>query len=260
MGGADPGQGVDVDLHVEVAGIGEDGAVLHDLEMLFPEDVDVAGEGAEDVADLGGLGHGQDFVAVHEGLQALQGIDLGDDDPGAHAPGPHGQTAAAPAVARHHEDVAGHQAVGGPQDAVQGALAGAVAVVEEILGHGVVDRDDGVFQHPVLGHGLEADDAGGGLLGAGEDPREQLLALGMHGKDDIGAVVHGHLGFDVQGLVEVAVVGVAVFALDGEGGDAFMLGQVGGHVVLGAQGIGGADVHRGPAGLQGGRQHSRSRW
>ena len=84
---------------------------------------------------------------------------------------------------------------------------------------------------------------------------EQLLALGMHGKDDIGAVVHGHLGFDVQGLVEVAVVGVAVFALDGEGGDAFMLGQVGGHVVLGAQGIGGADMHRGPAGLQGGRQH-----
>ena len=80
-------------------------------------------------------------------------------------------------------------------------------------------------------------------------PGDQLLALGMHGEDDIGAVVHGHLGFDVQGLVEVAVIGVAVFPFDGEGGDAFIFDQVGGHVILGAQGVGGADMHRGPAGL-----------
>ena len=79
----------------------------------------------------------------------------------------------------------------------------------------------------------------------------------MDGEDQVGAVVHGHLGFHFQGLVDVAVVGVAVFAFDGEGGDAFVLGQVSRHVVLGAQGIGGADVHLGPAGFQGGGQHPR---
>ena len=91
-------------------------------------------------------------------------------------------------------------------------------------------------------------------------PGEQFLALGMDGEDQVGAVVHGHLGLDVQGLVDVAVIGVAVFALDGEGGDAFMLGQIGGHVVLGAQGIGGAHVHHGARRPSGWRPGPRFRW
>ncbi len=225
--------------------------------MLFPDDIDVAGEGAENVAKLGGLLHGQDFVAVHQGFQGLQGVDLGDDHPGPHAPGPQGQAPAAPAIPGHHKDAAGHQPVGGPHDAVQGALTGTVAVVEEVFGHGVIHRDDGEAQHPVFGHGLEADHPGGGLLGAGKNIAQQVLAFGMDGEDQVGPVVHGHLGFHFQGLVDVAVVGVAVFAFDGEGGNSFVLGQVSGYVVLGAQGIGGADVDRGPAGFQGGGQHPR---
>ena len=39
----------DVDLHVEVAGVGEDGSVLHHLEVLAPEDVLVARRRDEDV-------------------------------------------------------------------------------------------------------------------------------------------------------------------------------------------------------------------
>ena len=45
----------DVDLDVEVAGVADDGAVLHDLERAGVDDVDVAGDGDPDVADLGGL-------------------------------------------------------------------------------------------------------------------------------------------------------------------------------------------------------------
>ena len=50
---------------------------------------------------------------------------------------------------------------------------------------------------------------------------------------------------------DVLVVGVVVLALDGEGGDAVVLDQRGGDIVLGGQGVGGAqhDVHA--AGLQG---------
>src|SRR5579863_6078433 len=40
-----------VELHVEVAGVAHDGAVLHRAEMLLPDHVHVAGERAEDVAD-----------------------------------------------------------------------------------------------------------------------------------------------------------------------------------------------------------------
>ena len=56
--------------------------------------------------------------------------------------GPHGDARAAPAVAADDEVLARQQDVGGADDAVDRALAGAVAVVEEVLGVGVVDGDD----------------------------------------------------------------------------------------------------------------------
>ena len=59
----------DVDLDVEVAGVAEDRAVLHGLHVLAGDHVLVAGRGAEDVADRGGLGHRQHLVAVHQRLE-----------------------------------------------------------------------------------------------------------------------------------------------------------------------------------------------
>ena len=89
----------DVDLDVEVAGVGDDRAVLHDLEVLAAQHVDVAGDGDEEVADLGGLGHRHDAEAVHDGLERAQRVDLDHDDVGAVALHAHGDAAAAPAVA-----------------------------------------------------------------------------------------------------------------------------------------------------------------
>ena len=74
--------------------------------------------------------------------RARIGIDLGDDHLGAQAAGPQGDALAAPAVAADDDLPAGQQHVGRADDAVDGALAGAVAVVEEVLGLGVVDGDD----------------------------------------------------------------------------------------------------------------------
>ena len=51
-------------------------------------------------------------------------------------------------------------------------------------------------------------------------------------------------------LMHVAVVGVPVLALDGEGGDAVFDDQSGGHVVLSGQRVGGAQSDLGPAGLE----------
>ena len=102
---------------------------------------------------------------------------------------------------------------------------GAVAVVEEVLGVGVVDGDDRELQHAVLGHGAQADDAGGGLLRAAEDAASgQLLALGESECDQVdtrsapSSMVM--CGLMVEGRADVLVVGLVVLALDGEDGDA----------------------------------------
>ena len=127
-------QRLEVDLDVEVAAVGQDRAVVHDFHVVAVEDVHVAGRAAEDVADLGRLQHRHDAEAVHDRLQRLERVDFGDDDVGAHALGAHGNALAAPAVAADDEILARQQDVGGADDAVDGALAGAVAVVEEVLG------------------------------------------------------------------------------------------------------------------------------
>ena len=118
-------------------GVGHDGPVLHHLEVLLADHVDVAGGGDEDVAHRRRLGHRHDPVAVHDGFQRPQGVDLQHHHIGAVALGPHGHSPAAPAVAGDHHDLARDHAVGGPDDAVQGGLPGAVAIVEHVLGHGL---------------------------------------------------------------------------------------------------------------------------
>ena len=145
--------------------------------MLLAEDVEVAGGGDEDLAPLGRVAGGHDLVAVHERLEGADRIDLHDGHVGAHAAEAAGDAAADPAVAGDDAAAPGEQVVGGAQDAVDGGLARAVAVVEEVLGLGLVDGHDREGQRAVGGHGLQADDAGGRLLGAGEDLRELLRAL-----------------------------------------------------------------------------------
>src|SRR6185503_19627375 len=130
-----------------------DGPVLHLGEMLLADDMDVPGQGDENIPQGGGLGDGHHFVPVHDGFQGLHGVDFGHDDPGAQSPGAHGDPAAAPAVAGNHDHRAGNQQVGGADNAVHGGLARAVAVVEEMLGLGVIDRHDRELEDAVFFHG-----------------------------------------------------------------------------------------------------------
>ncbi len=132
-------------------------------------DVDVTGHGAEDVANFGSLFHRHDFVTVHDRFERLERVHFGDDDQRTHAARTRGETASAPAVTGDDEALACQQDVGGADDAVHGGLPRAVAVVEEMLGHGIVDGDDGELKHLVGCHGAQADDACGGLFGAADD-------------------------------------------------------------------------------------------
>ncbi len=209
----------DIDFDVEVAGVADHRAVFHFFEVIVGDDGLVAGDGDEDVADFGGFAHGHHAEAVHHGFDGFRGIDFGDDHVRAVAFGAHGDAASAPAVASDDNAEAREQQVRGANDAVERGLAGAVAIVEEVLGERVVDGDDREFQRAVFGHGAEADHAGGGFFGAADDVLEQIGALGEELRDEVGAVVHGDLRLVVESGGDVRVVGGVVLTFDGVGGD-----------------------------------------
>ena len=171
--------------------------------------------------------------------------------------GAHGDAATAPAVARDDQLQAREQKIRGANNSVESGLAGAVAIIEEVLGERVVDGDDRELQRAVLGHGAEADDAGGGFFGAADDVRNLILALGEKLGDEVGAIVHGDLGFVVQRRVDVRVIGGVVLALDGVGRDAELFDESGCGVVLRRKRIRAANHEIGAAVTQRDRQVGR---
>ena len=60
--------------------LGNNGILLHDLEVLSGDDVTVTSGGHENVGTGGGLLHGGDFVTGHRSLEGVDGVDLSDDD------------------------------------------------------------------------------------------------------------------------------------------------------------------------------------
>src|SRR5207245_9916010 len=95
----------------------------------------------------------------------------------AHARGAHAEPSAAPAVAENDEDAAGAQPIRGANDAVDGALAGTIAVVEHVLGERVVDADHRERQLALLLHGAQPLYPGGGLLSARDHVLQQVAAI-----------------------------------------------------------------------------------
>ena len=249
----------DVDLDVEVARVGEDRAVLHALHVLAADDALVAGRGHEDVADLGRLRHRQHLEAVHDGLERLQRVDLGDDHVRAHALARASRRRGRTSRSRRRRTSSGEQHVRRADDAVDRRLAGAVAVVEQVLRLRLVDGDDREAERAVALQRLQPDDAGRRLLGAADDVAELLAPVRVEHADHVGAVVHRDLRLVVDRGLDVLVVRVVVLALDREDGDVVLLDERGRDVVLRRQRVRRAEDDVGAAGLQRAQRGSRSR-
>src|SRR5207244_9503342 len=128
---------------------------------------------------LRGLGDRRDLVAIHRGLEPAERVDLADGHDRAHSAQALGHAAPYPAVAADHRGLAREEQVRGAEQTVDRRLAGAVLVVEHVLGLRLVHGDDRVFENALLGHRAQADDAGGRLLGPTLYAGEQLASLGV---------------------------------------------------------------------------------
>ncbi len=107
-----------------------------------------------------------------------------------------------------------------------------------MLGHRVIHGHHREFQHPVGSHRAQADHASGGFFCSGDHTRQQVAAFAMKRAHQIGPIVHGHLGFMVQGRTEVFVISLVILALDGKNGDFILGNQSRCHVILGGKRVG----------------------
>ena len=221
-----------------MARVGQDRPVLHHLEVLPVENVDITGDSYEEVAHSCRLVHLQHAKAVHRRLEGFDRVDLGDHDVGAVTLRPRRQTASDPTVPRDDERFPGEEHVGRPDDAVDGRLSRAVTVVEHVLGVGLVHGHDRIGQDAVLRHRAKADHARRGFLGAADNLWELVPARLVEHGDEVGAVVHRQLRPVIEGRLDVLVVGLVVLAADRVGLDAVKGGQGRRHRIIRRERIG----------------------
>ena len=153
-------------------------------------------------------------------------------------PSPAGKAATAPAIAGDHELRPRQQEVGSANDTVNRGLARTVAVIEHVLGIGIVHGNDRVAQHPFLGHSTQSDDTGRGLFCPADYVIQGVLALAVQHAHQVGAVVHRDLRPVIDGRHNVLIVGLVVFAFDGKHRDRIIAHEAGRDIVLGGQRVG----------------------
>ena len=180
-----------LDLVVEVTDVAQDRLVLHRLHVLEGDDVLVAGGGDDDVGPADGLLDGLDLEAVHQRLQRVDRVDLGDRDARALRLERLGAALADVAVAADQRGLAADQDVGAAVDAVDQRVPGAVLVVELALGDRVVDVDGRERQLTGGGELVEPQHAGGGLLGDALDRLGDLGPLGLVGLEALRGAAPG---------------------------------------------------------------------
>ena len=207
------------DFAVEVASIRTDGAVLHREEMRLGDDVDVAGDGEENVTVLSSFCHRHDFESIHHGFDGFDGIDFCHDDMGAEAFRTHRTAFAAPAITGDDSGLAGDGEIRAADDAVPGGLAGAVAVIKKVLAVGIIDCDHREFQLVFLFKDLQAIYACGGFFRAADEVLLALFSGGMEQVYEVAAVVDDDVGHVVEGLVqehEIFLFGAGMPCIDGD--------------------------------------------
>ena len=121
-------------------------------------------------------------------------------------------------------------------------MAGAVAVVKQVLAVCIVYQHHGETELSGGVHRSESKDAGGGFLAAADDSGNEFREFVVEGCDKVSAVVDYDVGANLQDSSDILEVLLFIAPVDGEDAQAFVY-QGRCYVVLGAQGVGARDIH-----------------
>ena len=218
--------------------------------MTFCDDIDIAGDGEEIVPQRCGFVHRHDLEAIHDRFNSFDGVYFRDDDMGTQSLGTHGNALAAPAIAGDDHGLAGDREVCAADDTVPCGLAGAVAVIEEVLAVGIVDRNHREFQLFILFQDLQAVYAGGCFFGAADEVLPCIHSRGMEQVYQVAAVVDDDVRHMVQGFIQehgVFLVRATVPCIDGDA----VLYEGCGNGILGGQWVAAGADDVGPCCFQG---------
>ena len=161
------------------------------------ERLDRAGAGDHDVRVGQRVRERRDAVAVEVRLERRDRVDLDDGYLAADALGVAREPLADPAVADHAEALARAREVRQPQDRGDRRLAGAVAVVVQVLRPGVVRGHGRERQLPVGLERAQAQHARRRLLAHAAQPRDEVGPLPDDPRRQLGAVVDDDLWLEI---------------------------------------------------------------
>ncbi len=99
-------------------------------------------------------------------------------------------------------------------------MTGAVTVVEEVFGVGVVNVHCWESQHAVFQHRPQAHDARGSFFGSSDQVGNLVGAVLDQCCYHVAAVVDDNVGTVIEGCVDVTFVGSCVFSSQGVDGNA----------------------------------------
>ena len=131
-----------------------------------------------------------------------------------------------------------------------------VDVVEVPLGDGVVDGDDGVAQVAGGGHGSQAVHAGGRFFGTTDDALSVFGLVTVNANDEVGSVVKGERGLELEGLVDAPVEVLGGLTVPSVNGVTFA-GKPGSNFVLGRERVAARPGDFSACGTDGFDEHGR---
>lgn len=106
------------------------GVVAHHFEVLADEDITATSGGDEDLTQRSSLLHSSDLVALNGGLEGVDGVDFGHQDPRTHAVESLRTTLANISITSDDSDLACHHDVRRALDAVRGEVSIAIFLCE----------------------------------------------------------------------------------------------------------------------------------
>src|SRR5690606_20412275 len=234
------------DFDVKVAGVCQDGTILHLGNILLNNDILAACRSYEYVAYLGGLVHLGYRKTIKLCLECGYRINLCDYDVCSKAGSPSGNALAYVSIPSYHYILSRHQYVRGAYYAVKCRLTCAINIVKIMLRFGVVDGNNGICQLSGLLHGPQPDYSCGRFLRASAD---RLWCAFMHFNCQVGSVVDCDMRINLHGGANVLIIFLRGDASACKYCDSLILRQRGRYVILCTEGVTAAPRKFGSGGL-----------